>query len=56
MVEALRCRGEQQRRPPLVGRFNDQTSLFSCENLRESSTRHEEHFNGGLFRFQQSDC
>ena len=44
MTEALGCKGEQQRHPPLDDRFDGQTSLFSHVILRESSTRHDEHF------------
>ena len=51
MAEALWCMGEQQCRLPLVNRFDGQTSLFSHEILRESSTRREEHSYGGRFNF-----
>ena len=50
-----RGREEQQCRPPLVGCFNGQMSLFSCAILRESSSRHKEHFYNGLFRFRRLD-
>ena len=42
--------------PSLAGHFNDQTCPILGENLREHSTRQEEHSYGVKFCFQRLDC
>ena len=58
VIEALGCKGEQQRHPPLDDRFDGQTSLFSHVILRKVlldtmniSTAADFIFNGQIVRF-----